>query len=815
MFELFILFQEISVQNTDCSMVTIGIPPELRKIEQILFASVKQNRIDLVSRIIDGHKCDINVRDSFDRTPLHLAASSGNLSIVKLLVEGRSLVDPVDKFGITPLFWAVYNNYKQVAHYLLDMGAKHNRVTKQGFTILHFIAESNAISILKYLHRKSKMLEYDISDNNGMTPFLIAASKGNELLMEILVKRKCNVNATDLYGRNALHFVAKNGHIDALYYLLSLELLKTKINELDSSGCSPLHLACENNQQHCVRLLLETGADPNIQTETRDCPLIECSRRGFHKCIDLLLQNQASRQKSNKVGDTALHVAALANLSDTIYFLFSRNFDLFTVNEDKQTPLHLAVSQNRLEAVEALLFCGAPLDQKDKDDQTALMIAAKANYTALVDMIIRADRWNKTYPIYAQKLIDEILQTQQEKSSITRILDKKQNNSSSHHKRHETLSNNRRQSINNNADRRNNNQTDDITEDSESSHTYVGQQYTTTNNNNSNENRLYDAYPSNPHSYQLNSSPNNSIIPNDPDPEDGIITEFIDPFKQLALEENCYRQGNESAIFIEDHRSRTTASSESGSELSLGYEASSAWHRQEQRRRRHEQHEQQQQQLNDSSRDSMNLSQISLRRDLSEPNFTRKHYNVSNNHDNDYNYDHTKSNDDNLSHLSYHHHVQGEEIYLPNGEIIFRITDTLLGQSSRNMRLFNGYGVNQTNPFTFRAPCQNYADDMNILFYDYSHRYAKPVDWKNLAKFWGFTLDDIKAIEYQDIGKNSYKQHTYRLLNIWLHGINDNQSPLNEFYLALTTIGRKHTVDQLRHRIKTLSRMNHKHKCKI
>ncbi|VDP26713.1 unnamed protein product [Schistosoma curassoni] len=414
----------IKVQNTDCSMVTINIPPELRKIEQILFASVKQNRFDLVSRIIDGHKCDINVRDSFDRTPLHLAASSGNLPMVKLLIEGRALVDPVDKFGITPLFWAVYNNYKNVAHYLLNMGAKHNRVTKQGFTILHFISESNAISILKYLHRKSLTLEYDVADNswcfrldlltttiditlslqqqqqqyssqcvalvwnqgfptplsgssistnpikapnihfsssqfrrqqlrlekkNGMTPFLIAASKGNELLMEILVKRNCNVNATDLYGRNALHFVSKNGHIDALYYLLSVELLKTKIDERDYSGCSPLHLACENNQQHCVRLLLETGANPDIETETmtiimissnalvlmrtRDCPLIECSRRGFHKCIDLLIENKASREKTSK---------------------------------DKQTPLHLAVSQNRLEAVEALLFCGAPLDLRDK-----------------------------------------------------------------------------------------------------------------------------------------------------------------------------------------------------------------------------------------------------------------------------------------------------------------------------------------------------------------------------------------------------------------------------------------------------------------
>ncbi|CAH8635183.1 unnamed protein product [Schistosoma rodhaini] len=792
----------IKVQSSDCSMVTINVPPELRKIEQILFASVKQNRFDLVNRIIEGHKCDINVRDSFDRTPLHLAASSGNLPMVKLLVEGRALVDPVDKFGITPLFWAVYNNYKNVAHYLLNMGAKHNRVTKQGFTILHFICESNALSILKYLHRKSQTLEYDTSDNNGMTPFLIAASKGNELLMEILVRRNCNINATDTYGRNALHFVSKNGHIDALYYLLSVELLKSKINELDNSGCSPIHLACENNQQHCVRLLLEAGANPDIETKTRDCPLIECSRRGFHKCIDLLIENKASREKTSKVGDTALHVAALCDLSDTIYFLFSRKFDLCAVNEDKQTPLHLAVSQNRLEAVEALLFCGASLDLKDKDSQTPLMIAAKANYTALVDMIIRADRWNKTYPVNAQKLIDEILQTQQTKYVTTRILDRKQTNSQSYRTR-EILSNGRKRLLNNKIDNQSNNENNDTTEDSESTHTYVGQhhdypyhhcRHNTDNdeNNNNDQIKLYDPYTTNRYSYPLISS-NHSTIPNDHDPDDVIMTEFIDPFKQLQLEEN--NEQNNEIQFIVDHCSRTTASSESGSELSLGYEASRAWTRQ-----RQHQH---------SNDHSLSLSQISISRDLSEPNIHREHYDRNDDYDDDYHQKHRS-----LSNLS--SHIQGDEIYLPNGETIFRITDTLLAQSSKNMRLSNGYGLNLTHPFTFRAPCQNYADDMNVLFFEYSHRYAKPSDWKSLAKFWGFTLNDIAAIEYQDIGKNSYKEHTYRLLNIWLHGVNDNQLPLNELCLALTTIGRKRTMEQLRRRIKTLSKVhNNKHKCKL
>ncbi|VDO49538.1 unnamed protein product [Schistosoma margrebowiei] len=441
--------------------------------------------------------------------------------------------------------------------------------------------------------------------------------------------------------------------------------------------------------------------------------MIECSRRGFHKCIDLLIENKASREKTSKVGDTALHVAALSNLSDTIYFLFSRKFDLCAVKEDKQTPLHLAVSQNRLEAVEALLFCGAPLDLKDKDKQTPLMIAAKSNYTALVDMIIRADRWNKAYPI---------------------------------------LSNDRKHLFNDNTgNHNNNNKNNDSTEDSESSRTYVGQHH--------------DYH----HHHLTTDNDANSIIPNDNDPNDVMMIEFIDPFKQLQLEENN-EQINEIQLIV-DHRSRTTASSESGSELSLGYEASRAWNRSDQRHY---------QSNHDQLNNSFSLSQISLNRDLTEPNFNQEHY------DNDDDYHQRKH--ESLNNLSCQ--IQGDEIYLPNGETIFRITDTLLAQSSKNMRLLNGYGLNLTHPFTFRAPCQ-------------------------VTKFWGFTLDDITAIEYQDIGKNSYKEHTYRLLNIWLHGINDNQSPLNELYLALTTIGRKRIVEQLRRRIKTLNKLNNKHKCKL
>ena len=63
------------------------------------------------------------------KLPIHLAASSGHLDIVKTLVEAGSRLDDVDKFGRSPLLWATTGNYVEVVKFLLQAGAS---VTSKG-----------------------------------------------------------------------------------------------------------------------------------------------------------------------------------------------------------------------------------------------------------------------------------------------------------------------------------------------------------------------------------------------------------------------------------------------------------------------------------------------------------------------------------------------------------------------------------------------------------------------------------------------------------------------------------------------------------
>lgn len=47
-------------------------------------------------------------------------------------------------------------------------------------------------------------------------------------------------------------------------------------------------------------------------------------------------------------------------------------------------------------------------------------------------------------------------------------------------------------------------------------------------------------------------------------------------------------------------------------------------------------------------------------------------------------------------------------------------------------------------------------------------------------------------------GSLSYKQHGYRLLCIWFHGVDRNETPVRQLYEALVAIGRKQLADRMR-----------------
>ena len=67
------------------------------------------------------------------------------------------------------------------------------------------------------------------------------------------------------------------------------------VNQADSSGCTPLYVACQEGHLECARLLLEAGAAVDQADEDGSTPLLMACHQGHLEVAELLSSHGASR----------------------------------------------------------------------------------------------------------------------------------------------------------------------------------------------------------------------------------------------------------------------------------------------------------------------------------------------------------------------------------------------------------------------------------------------------------------------------------------------------------------------------------------
>lgn len=86
-----------------------------------------------------------------------------------------------------------------------------------------------------------------------------------------------------------------------------------------------------------------------------------------------------------------------------------------------------------------------------------------------------------------------------------------------------------------------------------------------------------------------------------------------------------------------------------------------------------------------------------------------------------------------------------------------------------------------------------------MCLWDLAYRQLKDNDWQRLARLWSFTEDQIRAIEEQWSGSNTFREHGYRALLIWLHGALMTQpDPAKQLYEELVRAGFPEVAEKIR-----------------
>ncbi|TNV87908.1 hypothetical protein FGO68_gene2105 [Halteria grandinella] len=185
------------------------------------------------------HGVDLGKGDYDKRTPLHLAAFNGRLEAAKYLVEVTKKVNPLDRWGSTPLDDAY--SFPLVREYLLSKGGtvgksyKRQELSSISIAIdqyrLYYAAYYGDVAMinnLRYLGWQVNGQDYD-----GRTALGIAASEGKLEAVKYLIQKGANLNLRDTRGNDPLDDAKREGRIEVVDYLVNEALVRNYCSEFE------------------------------------------------------------------------------------------------------------------------------------------------------------------------------------------------------------------------------------------------------------------------------------------------------------------------------------------------------------------------------------------------------------------------------------------------------------------------------------------------------------------------------------------------------------------------------------------------------
>jgi ankyrin repeat protein len=119
----------------------------------ILLAYVWRDNKKATERLI-ALGANVNLRDADGDTALHGAAETGNVEVMRLLLDKRADPNTRNKEGGTPLMWAAVFGNDEAARLLLSRGANASLKDNDGITALQWAERNNRQSTAAVLRGK-------------------------------------------------------------------------------------------------------------------------------------------------------------------------------------------------------------------------------------------------------------------------------------------------------------------------------------------------------------------------------------------------------------------------------------------------------------------------------------------------------------------------------------------------------------------------------------------------------------------------------------------------------------------------------------
>ena len=330
-------------------------PLQRQDLDPAMLLAARKAVPDVCERLL-RRGADPSCHNERNATPLHLAASAGNVAVMEVLVE----------WGASP--------------FALDVERK---------APIHYAAACGNRQAIQSLLRVSAQL--DGIDANLRSPLFIACAASRFDAAELLIDQLADFRRPDVTGKTPLHAAVAKGAVQIVRLLLSRG---SNANTISNDGLSPLHTAASMGWNLIVDDLLKAGADidlcssdttANDKTESSEAKSSEtmtgenalmfaCKARGTNEeTIRILLAAGADVNKlsQDKHKRTALHLAAEFGRPEFLIMLVETNASINSTDAEGRTPLHVAARSDLFEAnMSTLIQYGANAGAEDANHKT-------------------------------------------------------------------------------------------------------------------------------------------------------------------------------------------------------------------------------------------------------------------------------------------------------------------------------------------------------------------------------------------------------------------------------------------------------------
>ncbi len=256
--------------------LALPVPPQDMHSE--LLAVVRDGQTERLNTLINSG-ADPNTRTEDEIAILAEAASRGHTDTIRVLLDAGADIHATDPMGRTALMEAASEGHADTARVLLDRGADVDAQRNSSLPRSIFRAMGTGLRFLGGVERSDS--------SSRSTPLMMAASKGHQKTVQVLLDRGANVRAKDHQGQTALMMAAGVGHSRTVVILLQSG---ADADAKDKEGRTALMMAASSGHTQIVELLLRARVKINAKDKQDHTALMVASQKGHSHIAQLLKQ---------------------------------------------------------------------------------------------------------------------------------------------------------------------------------------------------------------------------------------------------------------------------------------------------------------------------------------------------------------------------------------------------------------------------------------------------------------------------------------------------------------------------------------------